>query len=720
MIRGLVEVTEQKEVLRYSAFDLEFFNELSVINTTQTREITYSPNNPILRDIMFDVTSRINDFQFAPVSFPNPDALEGDAIARRPYASIEFDQSYQNFTSIEDFPDEIKYAVRFPAELRTNITGSDVAAAFSQNWATNIRFGLDFIPGARNRNSRDGGNPPGYIRQGFSLLQNLIDRAIIRKMSDNPNVEFPDLFIRRMPFPEYVNDILGLILEFAIPLIFMVAFLYSAINNIKYIAVEREMQLKEAMKIMGLPGYMHWIAWFTKCMTFQIIIISVITGLVKIPFASRSGLAVFTHTHWSILWVFFFIYALAGVTFSFMFSTFFSKANTCAIVGAIAWLLMLQPYQILNINYATTPLGVKLGFSMFVNTGMGFGFKVLGRYESALIGVQWDNLFSPVTPDDDLTLGYIMIVLLIASLVQMLLALYIEKIKPGQYGVPEPWYFPVLPSFWCGSSKSSQTNIENNMIKSNPNFETEPMDKNVGIMIRNLRKVYNRNKVAVDDLNLNIFEDQITVLLGHNGAGKSTTMSMVRFLFKSLHFNNFNLLQLTGLFPPTSGTAYINGYDIRTSLSSIRGSLGLCPQHNVLFNELTVREHIIFFTKLKGFKEKKDIDQQIEKYVNLLGLQPKTDAQAHTLSGGMKRKLSIGIALCGNSKIVMIDEASSGMDPAARRQLWDILIQEKKGRTILLTTHFMDEADVLGDRIAIMADGQLKTGKIFKFKMIFN
>lgn len=117
---------------------------------------------------------------------------------------------------------------------------------------------------------------------------------------------------------------------------------------------------------------------------------------------------------------------------------------------------------------------------------------------------------------------------------------------------------------------------------------------------------------------------------------------------------------LTGLFSPTSGTAYINGYDIRNNINAVRGSLGLCPQHNVLFNELTVREHIVFFTKLKGIKDKKEIEGQIKKYVTLLGLEPKMNAQSSTLSGGMKRKLSIGIALCGNSKIVMCDEPTSG------------------------------------------------------------
>lgn len=177
---------------------------------------------------------------------------------------------------------------------------------------------------------------------------------------------------------------------------------------------------------------------------------------------------------------------------------------------------------------------------------------------------------------------------------------------------------------------------------------------------------------------------------------------------------------LTGMFPPSSGTAYLNGKDIRTEIDEARQSLGLCPQHNILFDELTVKEHIIFFARLKGMKGKREIADEVRRYVNILELKEKVNAQTHTLSGGMKRKLSIGIALCGDSKIVMCDEPSSGMDPAGRRALWDLLIAEKKGRTILLTTHHMDEADVLGDRIAIMAEGQLRTvGSSFFLKKKF-
>lgn len=156
---------------------------------------------------------------------------------------------------------------------------------------------------------------------------------------------------------------------------------------------------------------------------------------------------------------------------------------------------------------------------------------------------------------------------------------------------------------------------------------------------------------------------------------------------------------LTGMISPSSGTAIINGKDIRKDMNSIRSSIGFCPQHNILFDSLTVREHITFFSLLKGLP-KDETEREVEKYVKLLKLEDKIDTKSKDLSGGMKRKLSVGIALCANSRIVLFDEPSSGVDTSARRDLWDMLQKEKDGRTILLSTHFMLEADVLGDRVS--------------------
>lgn len=116
---------------------------------------------------------------------------------------------------------------------------------------------------------------------------------------------------------------------------------------------------------------------------------------------------------------------------------------------------------------------------------------------------------------------------------------------------------------------------------------------------------------------------------------------------------------------PTSGTAIINGYDIRTNPQKAISSIGFCPQYDILFDELTVREHIIFYSQLKGLSGG-DIENEVNKYITLLELEPKADARSATLSGGMKRKLSVGVALCGGSKVVLCDEPSSGMDPGKK------------------------------------------------------
>ncbi|XP_035828410.1 ATP-binding cassette sub-family A member 3 [Aplysia californica] len=277
----------------------------------------------------------------------------------------------------------------------------------------------------------------------------------------------------------------------------------------------------------------------------------------------------------------------------------------------------------------------------------------------------------------------------------LLITWYMDNIYPGEFGVPKPLYFPFLKSFWCPSHIKEEVSTQSEQVDTK-HLETDPQNLNAGIAIKDLTKIFAGGKVAVAGMSLNMYEDQITVLLGHNGAGKTTTMSM-----------------LTGFMAPSSGTAVVNGYDIRSNIDEVRETLGLCPQHNILFDQLTVREHLYFFAKMKGVSG--NLDALIATVVNDMFLTGKENTQAQHLSGGQKRKLSVGIALIGGSKVnrvfllvVILDEPSSGMDPGARRHLWDVLQRNKRGRTVLLTTHYMDEADALGDRIAIMAEGVVK------------
>jgi len=136
-----------------------------------------------------------------------------------------------------------------------------------------------------------------------------------------------------------------------------------------------------------------------------------------------------------------------------------------------------------------------------------------------------------------------------------------------------------------------------------------------------------------------------------------------------------------------------------------RQSMGICPQHNVLFPELTVSEHLDFFNRIKGISTGK---KSIQKAAKEVGLGDKMETLSGALSGGMKRKLSVAISLCGDPKFLLLDEPTSGMDPYSRRATWELLRKSKKGRVTLLTTHFMDEAEVLSDRIAVLKSGRLQ------------
>eukprot|EP01083_Nonionella_stella_P090194 252000_1 len=226
----------------------------------------------------------------------------------------------------------------------------------------------------------------------------------------------------------------------------------------------------------------------------------------------------------------------------------------------------------------------------------------------------------------------------------------------------------------------------------------EPVNENmhdqIGVSVQGLRKTFSiphgGKFVAVNNIFIDMYEGQILSLLGHNGAGKTTTINM-----------------LCGFLPPTSGHATVGGLSLRTDLASIRRILGVCPQHDILFPTLTVTEHLYFFGRIKGIPEA-DLKAEIDLIIREVGLTEKVKSLSAALSGGQKRKLSVGIALMGGSKIVFLDEPTSGMDPFARRATWDLIQKKKKGRVIILTTHFMDEADHLGDRIAIMADGVIR------------
>ena len=218
------------------------------------------------------------------------------------------------------------------------------------------------------------------------------------------------------------------------------------------------------------------------------------------------------------------------------------------------------------------------------------------------------------------------------------------------------------------------------------------VDENDRILhIKDIKKNFEEKEV-LKGVTFDLKPNEIFVLLGHNGAGKTTLISI-----------------LTGLINATSGSAMLSGYNILSSEFSehFRKMLGICPQHDVLFNDLTVEEHLELFCQFKSEKTS-GISEEISRVLKEIQLEDKKTTKASDLSGGQKRKLSVGLALIGGSSIIFLDEPTSGMDITSRRNLWDILKKCLAGKIIILTTHFMEEASVLGNRIGILSEGKMQ------------
>ena len=208
------------------------------------------------------------------------------------------------------------------------------------------------------------------------------------------------------------------------------------------------------------------------------------------------------------------------------------------------------------------------------------------------------------------------------------------------------------------------------------------------IRIEGLTKRY-RDVVAVDGLSLCIEEGELFSLLGVNGAGKTTTIKM-----------------LSCLTQPTSGDAFLNGKSICTDAAAVKSIIAVSPQETAVASGLSVYENLELMCGVHGFTKEKQ-NEKIAELTELLGLQTVIKKKAGKLAGGWQRRLSIAMALISEPEILFLDEPTLGLDVLARSDLWDMIRALKGKVTIILTTHYMEEAEALSDRIAIMKDGRL-------------
>ncbi|XP_036624096.1 retinal-specific phospholipid-transporting ATPase ABCA4 [Trichosurus vulpecula] len=536
-----------------------------------------------------------------------------------------------------------------------------------------------------------------YIWGGFAYLQDMIEQGIIRSQT---KAEVPiGVYLQQMPYPCYVDDVFMITLNRCFPVFMVLAWIYSVSMMVKSIVLEKEMRLKETLKNRGVSNAVIWCTWFLDSFSVMAMSTFLLTAFI-------------THgqvLHYSnpvILFLFLLVFSIATIMQCFLFSAFFSKANLAAACSGVLYFTLYLPHILCFAWQERMTNQMKMTVSLLSPVAFGFGTEYLSRYEEQGLGLQWGNIGKSPMEGDEFSFLLSIKMMLIDAALYGFLAWYLDQVLPGDYGVPLPWYFLLQESYWLGGEGCS-TREERALEKTEPIteemedpdhpgglhdtfFERELPGLVPGVCVQNLVKVFDyRGKPAVDRLNITFYENQITAFLGHNGAGKTTTMSI-----------------LTGLLPATSGTVLIGGKDIETSMDSIRQDLGMCPQHNILFHHLTVAEHILLYAQLKG-KSRKEAQLEMETMLEDTGLHHKRNEEAQNLSGGMQRKLSVAIAFVGDAKVVVLDEPTSGVDPYSRRSIWDLLLKYRSGRTIIMSTHHMDEADLLGDRIAIISQGRL-------------
>jgi ATP-binding cassette subfamily A (ABC1) protein 3 len=567
------------------------------------------------------------------------------------------------------------------------------------------------------------GNPNEYMGQGFAATQLMLDRYIIGQrtignttsassinelLNSNgfgPWLDHQNQAQKQKPCPQGAQDtkcILAEPLRYApnrleaapypiagqtwdrfyelfpevFPVIFMLTFLYTQKKVINELIAEKETKVRESLRMLGMGDASLIGSWY---LTYALIF-----GMLCLIFTAVAGLRIFHYSSKLLIFSFFWLWCMSFVAFAFFIQAFFDSARTGGILGMIMSFAQWILYTALKDSIDRPSLKLLM---LLPNCAFCEGISILSEFEGTSEGANFRNLSLEVNEGSMLlVLG----MLLLDTLWLTLLGLYLDKVLPSTYGVTHVPWFCLLPSYWTSSTLDGVADISDDDATSAA--VPEQVGKDVlepatlalrqqeanGTCVRTLglRKVYETvigPKVAVENLTLTMYEGEIFALLGHNGAGKTTTLHM-----------------LTGMTAPTAGTAEIYGADIKRDMADIRKHIGVCPQHDVLWLPLTVLEHLTIFARLRGI-EAGEIQAATTQLLKDVGLTEKVHTAAGELSGGQKRKLSLCLALIGKVNTVILDEPTSGMDPYSRRSTWNILQDARPGRTMILTTHFMDE-----------------------------
>ncbi|ELW49201.1 ATP-binding cassette sub-family A member 12 [Tupaia chinensis] len=697
---GLDAVELLKQIDELDILRLKLENNIDIIDQLNTlSSLTVNISSCVLYDRIQAATT-IDEMEREAERLYKRNELFGSVIFKLPSNRSR----HRGYDSENVFlPPIIKYTIRM--SLKTAQTTRSIRTKI---WA----------PGPHNSPSHN-----QIYGRAFIYLQDSIERAIVELQTGRNSQEIA-VQVQAIPYPCFMKDNFLTSVSYSLPIVLMVAWVVFIAAFVKKLVYEKDLRLHEYMKMMGVNSCSHFFAWLIESVGFLLVTIAILIVILKFG-------NILPKTNGFILFLYFSDYSFSVIAMSYLISVFFNNTNIAALIGSLIYIIAFFPFIVLITVENELSYVVKVFMSLLSPTAFSYASQYIARYEEQGIGLQWENMYSSPVQDDTTSFGWLCCFILADSFIYFLIAWYVRNVFPGTYGMAAPWYFPILPSYWkerfgCAEMKREKSNglmFTNIMMQNtNPsasktspeymfpsNIEPEPKDLTVGVALHGVTKIYG-SKVAVNNLNLNFYEGHITSLLGPNGAGKTTTISM-----------------LTGLFGASAGTIFVYGKDIKTDLHTVRKNMGVCMQHDVLFSYLTTKEHLLLYGSIKvPHWTKKQLHEEVKRQVTTgmtlkdTGLYSHRHKRVGTLSGGMKRKLSISIALIGGSRVVILDEPSTGVDPCSRRSIWDVISKNKTARTIILSTHHLDEAEVLSDRIAFLEQGGLRCcGSPFYLKETF-
>jgi len=531
---------------------------------------------------------------------------------------------------------------------------------------------------ARNQAEQSGATEADSYLLNYSPIQSAIDQAIIQTKTNDDNFAL-NYKVGKLgkDASEYSVNSSGSTLASYIAIIYMMPIIIIVVSIVQ----EKEKGIRDGLLMAGTHPTVFWLSWLILYIGMSIII-----SLFVAVFFHFTG--TFSNCNPIILFLAVFLYGVSCCSIAFIFSTFFKKTKTAGTV--VGLLVVVLAYS--NFLSDQVSLPVKKVLSLFLSpiTIGSFVYEV-NNLENHFKELNFGNL---LTTDA----GLFFFILIINNILYFVGALIFDNIFSNESA-----------RYLFGGKKSINELHQEGEVTHEQDIQEDFNAKNgetCVVEVSRVHKVFqrknddddddsndNKNKLsrkgseflAVDDVSFKVYQNEIFAILGHNGAGKTTLINI-----------------MVGILKATQGDVYFNGRSIAKDTNAIRKEFGVCAQANIIYDEITVEDHINFYAGLKG------ITVDVDEVLRDLDLLSQKTLKASKLSGGQKRKLCIGMATIGDPKYIFLDEPTTGLDPLSRRRIWDLLSKKKEGRVIFLTTHYMDEADILADRKVILNKGKVR------------